>query len=137
MDDPSHFDVFLSYSHRDRREVLSLAQRLQSDGLCLWFDEWNVQPDGRLSADINRGLDRATVLVLCLSANSSKSPWRRLETQTFLFRNRHKANRRVVVLRLDDSAIDQWLDRFDVIDWRQSVREESYPRLLLTCRPAN
>jgi hypothetical protein len=134
MAESTQYDVFMSYSHHDRRDIRSLAERLQSDGLRVWLDEWSVRPDGNLSADINLGLDQAAVLIVCLSSSSSQSTWRRLETQTFLFRNRHRHSRRVLVLRLDDSQRERWLERFDVIDWRHSARENSYPKLLSTCR---
>jgi hypothetical protein len=63
-----------------------------------------------------------------------KSTWRRLETQTFIFRNRRDPRRRVIVLRMDNSSLNPGLEQFTVIDWRQAVRDDNYRVLLSSCR---
>jgi beta-lactamase class D len=38
------YDVFLSYSSKDRKVVRQLAKRLKKDGVRVWFDEWEIKP---------------------------------------------------------------------------------------------
>jgi hypothetical protein len=37
-------DVFLSHSTKDKAVVRPLAERLRTDGLKVWFDEWVLKP---------------------------------------------------------------------------------------------
>jgi len=64
------FDVFLSYSSKDKAAVRAVAERLQSDGLRVWFDRWEIQPGDSIPAKIEEGLERSRVLVLFMSANA-------------------------------------------------------------------
>ena len=36
------YDVFLSYSSKDKPAVRRLAERLKGDGLRVWLDEWVI-----------------------------------------------------------------------------------------------
>jgi TIR domain len=45
------FDVFLSHSSKDKAVVRELAARLRSDGLRVWFDEWEIQPGDNIPLD--------------------------------------------------------------------------------------
>src|SRR3954453_22970262 len=126
----STYDVFLSYSHKDGVHVRSLAERLQSDGLRVWLDDWEIRGDNRVSRKINDGLERSKVLLICLSEHSATSTWRQLETQTFIWRNRSGEGRTVYVLRLDDVVIGEPWRQFKLIDWRPFARTEESPKLL-------
>jgi hypothetical protein len=37
------YDVFLSHSAKDKSVVRELAERLRTEGLSVWFDEWEIQ----------------------------------------------------------------------------------------------
>ena len=38
------YDVFLSYSSKDKETVHALAERLREDGLRVWLDAWAIKP---------------------------------------------------------------------------------------------
>jgi hypothetical protein len=85
------FDVFLSHSAKDKAVLRPLAERLRADGLKVWFDEWELPvaaprqgaassstnqtcdgkedggalPRRRYAEQIEEGLERSRVLVLC------------------------------------------------------------------------
>ncbi|MCX6677787.1 MAG: toll/interleukin-1 receptor domain-containing protein [Methanothrix sp.] len=44
MSSEFEYDVFLSYSSKDREIVHALAERLKQDGLRVWLDAWAIQP---------------------------------------------------------------------------------------------
>ena len=50
MADDFRYDVFLSYSSRDRETVHPLAERLRGDGLRVWLDAWEIKPGDRIES---------------------------------------------------------------------------------------
>lgn len=44
MEEDFKYDVFLSHSSHDNPTVRAVAERLRSDGLRVWLDDW--EPDG-------------------------------------------------------------------------------------------
>jgi WD40 repeat protein len=128
------FDVFLSYSSKDRAVVRALAERLRADGIRVWFDGWVLKPGDSIPAKIDEGLEQSRVLVLCMSAHASGSDWARLEAGTFRFRDPLNRELRFIPLRLDDAPIKGSLAQFLYIDWRSADRESEYAKLLEGCR---
>ena len=44
MGDDFKYDVFLSHSSKDKDVVRNIAERLRTDGLRVWFENWEIQP---------------------------------------------------------------------------------------------
>ena len=130
MNEPFTFDVFLSYSSKDKAVVRDLADRLRKDGLNVWFDDWVLKPGDSIPAKIEEGLEQSRVLVLCMSANAFGSDWSQLEAGTFRFRDPLNKERRFIPLRLDDSPIKGSLAQFLYISWRAGDRAQQYSTLL-------
>jgi translation initiation factor 2B subunit (eIF-2B alpha/beta/delta family) len=130
------YDVFLSYSSRDKGVVRPIAERLQQDGLKVWFDEWMLKPGDNIQAKIDEGLEHSRVLVLCMSENAFGSDWAKLETGTFRFRDPMNKELRFVPLRLDDASIPGSLEQFLYINWPPdpAARYREYAKLLEACR---
>lgn len=97
MADDFTYDVFLSHSAKDKAVVRDVAERLQADGLRVWFDEWEIKPGDHVQSKIEEGLENSRVLVLCLSANAFGSEWAQLEAGTFRFRDPLNQDRRFIV----------------------------------------
>lgn len=134
------YDVFLSYSSKDKAVVREIAERLRADGLRVWFDDWEISlltTKARRAKKAERGLERSRVLVLCMSANVFESDWSALESQTFRFRDPLNKERRFVLLRLDEVFIERALEQFSYIDWRAEDREQAHVQLVETCLLAN
>jgi len=68
MSDQFSFDVFLSHSSKDKPVVRAVAERLRSDGLRVWLDEWEIRPGDSIPAKLEEGLEHARVLVAQLEA---------------------------------------------------------------------
>ena len=135
MSDSFAYDVFLSHSSKDKAVVRPIAERLQSDRLRAWFDEWVLKPGDSIPAKIEEGLESSRVLVLCMSAKALGSDWAQLEAGTFRFRDPLNKERRFIPLRLDDAPIKGALAQFLYIDWRQEESDQEYAKLLDACRP--
>lgn len=135
MNEPFTFDVFLSYSSKDRDVVRDVANRLRKDGLNVWFDEWILKPGDSVPAKIDEGLEQSRVLVLCMSANAFGSEWTQLEAGTFRFRDPLNKERRFIPLRLDDAPIKGSLAQFLYVSWDAADRAQEYSKILEACRP--
>jgi hypothetical protein len=131
------YDVFLSHSSKDKVVVRELAQRLKSDGVRVWLDEWEIKAGDNIPHKIEEGLENSRVLVLCISANAFGSDWAQLEAGTFRFRDPLNKQRRFIPLRLDDTPIKGSLSQFLYIKWRPHDREQEYAKLLDGCRNPN
>ena len=126
------FDVFLSYSSKDKAVVRQLAERLRTDGLRVWFDEWAIKSGDGVAAQTEEGLEHSRALVLCMSVNSFGLDWAQLESQTFRFRDTSRTDRSFIPLRLDRSRIRRPLLPYPRINWRPEDRELQYEKLLAT-----
>ena len=128
------FDVFLSYSSKDKKTVLSLATRLKNDGVRVWLDIWEIHPGDSIPSKIEDGLEQSRVLLLCMSRNAFGSDWPKLEYGTFRFRDPLNKERRLIPLRLDDTPIAGSLAQFLYVNWIPTARDAEYRKLLDACR---
>jgi hypothetical protein len=135
MADNFKYDVFLSYSSKDKAIVRTVAERLRKDGLRVWFDDWEIRPGDSIPHQIEEGLEHSRVLVLCMSAHAFGSDWAQLESYTFRFRDPLNKERRFIPLRLDDAPIKGSLAQFFYINWLPENSEYEYVRLLEGCGP--
>jgi small GTP-binding protein len=128
------YDVFLSHSSKDKPIARALAERLRTDGLRVWLDDWEIRPGDSIPAKLDEGLEQSRVLVFCMSANAFGSDWAQLESGTFRFRDPLNKERRFIPLRLDDSPVKGSLAQFLYINWRPADSEQEYVKLLEACR---
>ncbi len=126
------YDVFLSYSSRDKKAVRALAKRLKDDGLRVWLDDWAIQPGEMIPLKIQRGLEASRILLLCMTPAYFDSEWGTLEHLSLLFRDPTNAQRRFIPLLLADCTPPDIIALFAHIDWR-TPSDESYARLLAAC----
>ena len=63
------YDVFLSYASDDRTWCESLATRLRSSGLRVWFDKWELRPGDHLMVKLNEGLASSRRMVAVFTSD--------------------------------------------------------------------
>ena len=127
------WDVFLSYSSRNKATVQDIANRLKSNGVRVWFDEWEIRPGDSIPARIEDGLENSRLLVLCMSAEAFGSDWAQLESHTFRFKDPLNHDRRFIPLKLDDFPVKESIAQFSHIDWRKNHRDKEFTKLLESC----
>jgi hypothetical protein len=130
------YDVFLSYSTKDKEKVHALAQRLKHDGLRVWLDAWAIRPGDLISLKIQQGLEQSRILLMCMSPAYFASDWGRMEHLTLLFRDPTNAQRRLIPLLIAECKPPDIIAQFSRIDWR-TASEEEYAKLLAACRGAD
>nr|VFK22010.1 MAG: TIR domain-containing protein [Candidatus Kentron sp. LFY] len=69
-----HYDVFLSYSPKDRPWVSEFASVLKTGGVKAWFDA-DIAPGEYWQDKIQDALRESGTLVMVLSRNNLESPW--------------------------------------------------------------
>jgi hypothetical protein len=74
MAEMKKYDVFLSYSHKDRPWVSQFVESLREAGLTV-FDNADILPGERWDVQIQEVLRESTNLIVVLSPNSVESPW--------------------------------------------------------------
>jgi len=127
------YDVFLSYSSKDKKTVHALAERLRGDGVRVWLDVWEIEPGDPISMKIQHGLEKSRTMVMCMSPDYFESEWGRLEHHSMLFRDPTNAQRRFLPLLIKDCQPPDIIAQFAHIDWRTSSDDE-YKTLLDACR---
>ncbi len=137
MSEPPKFsyDVFLSHNHADKPRVRQLAGKLRTAGLSVWYDEWIIKPGDDIYLAIERGLQTARTLVLCLSPAALGSEWVGLERSTVLFRDPSNAGRRFIPLLLEPCDLPDTLRRYSHVDYRKGAAAE-FKKLLKACHGA-
>jgi hypothetical protein len=102
MSNEFEYDIFLSYSSRDKKIVHALAERLKQDGLSVWLDAWAIQPGDSIPLKIQHGLEQSRTLLMCMSPAYFASDWGKLEHLTLLFRDPTNAKRRFIPFLIED-----------------------------------
>ncbi len=127
------YDVFLSYSYKDKETVYALAERLKKDGVSVWLDIWAIQPGDSISSKINQGLKQSRRLLICMSQAYFDSMWGGLEYQTLLFHDPINVQGHFIPLLIENCILPDAIAQFAYIDWRTSS-DEAYKQLLVACR---
>src|SRR5882724_2910780 len=72
---PDSWDLFLSYSSKDRKKAETILTDLESSGLRVWYDRKQILGGDRIREKIGDGI-RNSKCVLILASNASlQSPW--------------------------------------------------------------
>ncbi|MDQ1252205.1 MAG: hypothetical protein QG646_1323 [Euryarchaeota archaeon] len=130
------YDVFFSYSSKDKSIVHALAESLRKDGLRVWLDKWEIRPGDLIPLKIQRGLEKFYTLLMCMSPAYFDSEWGNMEHLTILFRNPTNTQRRLIPLLIADCIPPDTIAQFAYIDWR-TCSDEAYGDILDSCSENN
>lgn len=110
-------DIFISYSHQDRESVASISRALNELNITAWSDQ-KIRAGDEWMAEIEKALNEAKVLVLCVSPSFLASDWPQFEIGVALSRARDSGVR-VIPLILRESDVPDALNRFQYLDARE------------------
>ncbi len=96
---PTYYDAFISYGRAHSKDLgKKLSQRLEAEGLQVWFDQNDIPPAVDWQAQIDDGIVRSHNFLFLISPHSVKSPYCRLEIELAV-----KLNKRILPLLHVDS----------------------------------
>jgi formylglycine-generating enzyme required for sulfatase activity len=127
------YDVFLSYSHKDKNIIHALAERLNRDGLRVWLDDWVIEPGDSIPLKIQHGLEKSHTLLMCMSPSYFDSVWGSMEHLTIIFRDPTNMQRRLIPLLIEDCTRPDFIAHLKYIDWRKPSNEV-YNKILSSCQ---
>lgn len=109
--------VFISYAREDEDFATSICDRLRREGHVVWLDHLRLAAGDSIVEGIGDGLQNADALLLVWSRNAHASPWVAREWQSTLARELSGADCRVIVARVDDTALPPLLHDRVLVDF--------------------
>ena len=135
MSEPRKLRVFLCHASQDKPIVRELYQRLNAENwIDPWLDEEKLLPGQDWDLEIEKAVETADVVIVCLSNNSvSKEGYIQKELRFVLDIALEKPEGTIFVvpLRLDDCELPRRLRSWHYVDYFPTQRRErAYQRLL-------
>ena len=96
-------NVFLSYSHENKETAEEIATMIISEGISVWFDEWDVVLGDSLSDKIEQGLN-CTHFVFLISKSTPKSKWQGREFKASFAHYINSGNPVIIPIILDETS---------------------------------
>lgn len=106
----THPKAFISHAAVDKeRFVTAFAERLRSNGVDAWLDEWAMQPgDSLVDRIFEQGIGEADVFIIVLSEAAVASKWVREELNAAVVR-RIEGQCRLIPVVLEGSSVPEVL----------------------------
>ena len=100
------YDIFFSYSHEDKDEVMPICNALRDAELKVWIDETKVKRGESITVSIVEGLARSKVLLAYYSRNYPRSRACQWELTAAFIASQHEGDprRRVLVINPEGDA---------------------------------
>src|SRR5712692_6254806 len=113
--------IFISYSHKDKDFVDTLATQLVRNKVHVWLDRWELNIGDSLISKIQEAITGASALLVILSKASVASEWCKKELNAALVRELEE--KRVVVLPvlIEDCDIPLFLRDKMHADFRKDI----------------
>jgi hypothetical protein len=118
-------DVFVSCAHENADWVRTLAGNLHQSGLEVWFDEWDITGEVRLSQRLQDGLASSRAVVLVVSAAAVGKQWWQEEFAATMAAVIAKTQRLVPVL-LDKVTLPPFVAARVYVDFRRADTPDAY-----------
>lgn len=96
----SNIKVFISHNHKDKGIAREVATFLITEGVDVWFDEWEISAGDSIIGKVSGGLKDTTHFVLIWSARASKSNWVTTELEVALTKHIQNSDLTPIVIRL-------------------------------------
>lgn len=61
------YDIFISYSSKDKEKAIELAELLKEKGVSVWLDKWEIKAGDSIYEKIRHGINSSTLIALILS----------------------------------------------------------------------
>jgi hypothetical protein len=101
--------IFISYTHRDKDFVDTLAKNLVRLKHHVWMDRWELKVGDSLTERVQTALTVSSAVILIVSKNSIESGWCKRELNAALVREIEEKRSIVLPCRIDDCELPLFL----------------------------
>ena len=128
------FDVFLGYNPDERAVAETLARALETRGIRVWLDLWNLIPGEPWQGAIEQAIEKAPSIALLFGAQDSESQWLDATTMAALSRAVWRKTRVIPVYlpgaSYDKSSWPLFLSQLHWVDLRDGLEGPGLERLI-------
>jgi hypothetical protein len=96
------YDLFVSYSRKDKELVHEFVMQLKHKGFSVWIDWSGIKSGDKFKAEIVQAIEESNVVLFFSSASSNASDW--VQKEISIATNRHKT---IIPVKIDNSAYDK------------------------------
>jgi len=130
MNDGMEYDVFFSYSHADKTEVLRICEALRARDLSVWIDKKDITDFASITRPIIEGLAKSKVLLAYYSRNYSSSRACQWELTAAFLAAQREGNPRQRVLTINSESNVEHIQPME-------LRDELFQNLPTPMNPEN
>ena len=109
LDTVSNEQIFISYSHEDRKIAFDLKDKLKSNRFSVWIDQIKLEGGNLFWREICGAIDSASVGIILLSKNSVKSEYVQHESYQMLFKHRKDPNFLLIPVLIDIDSFPSFM----------------------------
>lgn len=110
-------NVYISYSHHDKKYADLIANSLREHGHKVWIDTWRLKAGDNLIEKINEGLKETEALIVIVSNNSLGSEWVRYEFSAIALGDISSEKRRIIPVLVDKVvSLPEYLSQYLFVD---------------------
>ena len=128
------YDVFISYSHKDKVEVLELCKELARNGISYWIDNREIKNGDEFKSVIVEAIEKSSIFLFISSINSNTSEWTAKEVGVAVKQRKH-----IIPIKLDESSYDKAVEfdliNIDFVDFSsKSAKKNARQKLITTIK---
>ena len=126
------YDVFVSYSRKDKKTVMDFCEELTKAGISFWLDKNGISNGEQFKSVIVKAIEESAVFVFCSTVNSNASDWTAKEIGIAVARGKH-----IIPVKFDSSPYNKSVE-FDLVNIdfvncvSKSEKDKAMPKLIAT-----
>ena len=130
------FDVFLSYSSKDKLCACLLYRELSRWGLSVWLDEKQVDAGDYIISEVHKGLEHARHFCIIISKVSLQSPWVERELRLADTLSIKRGDDFVIPILIDNVDMPYFIGARAYVDLTSSAVELALGKLIKKLKPS-
>lgn len=128
------YDVFISYSRKDKKTVIDFCEELSKAGISYWLDNHGISNGEEFKSVIVKAIEESAVFIFISSKSSNESQWTAKEIGIAVARNKH-----IIPLKLDNSPYNKSVEfdliNVDFVDYsNKTAKENATSKLMATIK---
>ncbi len=124
------YDIFLTFSRKNKDAAVRLVQKLRNKGLKIYYTDLSNSPSRN---DELEKMNKSRFLIILMSNHFFDSVWKLLETWIYLFTNPKDNFRRFIPVLVEQSNIVEKLRQFSYLEWI-TEGEDELMRIVAACQ---